>query len=405
LQLAGLAAHRIEETSLHNTIVSKVVLAKMIADYPVVLTTLFRAHQGVKQSADVVAAARAQMKLWAAEPDLLASPADVLDQPAAQDLAMEANARMARHDYAGAAALDARLADTPEARAARQNIIAAARQMRTAERVDSVSSQQRALAEKTLASGRSSALAQDQEQVAQRIEQVRRSAEAMPASGNSRDQAMAAIVRAQEELADMPGKLAGAHPRAAIVSGQINAASGIAVDLNRFNPETSPAVQAIEQNLIPALRQFSKAVGDQRPADVAQAAGATRAAIAQAQEALTRTQQKFAEQDPLVAARWFAEAAAAALSRTPPDLSAARQQQSNAAHALENAWTAAIRKAALQRLAGSATISSPLSSPTAPPGWQPLTPSAEPPRDSEPAGYADALRAYFQTLSQGELNH
>lgn len=385
LRLAGRAANRIEETALHDPIISKPVLAKMIADYPAALGAMFGANGSP--------AARAQMKLWAAEPDLLASAADVLNQPQAQDLAMEANARMAQHDYAGAAALDAKLVDLPEAQQTRQNIVAAARQMRTAERVDQVTAQQQSLAAQTTNAAHSSVLARDQEQVAQNIEQVRQQSSDGVATGqNSRDDAMAAITRAQQQLAQMPAALADGQ-----FTQQIHRAENLAADLDRFNPETSATVNSLRNSLIPALQKMQQP-NPQRSAGITPA-NAARASIAQIQSLLSQTQQRLADQDPFVAAKWAAEAAASALQREPPDLTAAHRQQNKVAQALENAYMALIRQAALERLAGSQTISPPLAAP-APAGWQtaPATPNMNS-TDTEPVGYAAALRAYFQKLS------
>jgi hypothetical protein len=394
LQLAGRAAHRIEETALHNTIVSRTVLAKIIADYPPALATLFHDHQ--KGGAEI-AAARAQMKLWAAEPDLLSSATDVLNQPIAQDLAMEANARMAQHDYAGAAALDLRLADTPEAQQGKQNIIAAARQMRTAERVDQINAEQQALAVQTTETAHPSTLARDQERVAQNIDRVRRqSTDAQLAAPNSRDLAMAALLHAQQALAGMPAHLVVSKDCMA----QIQIATDLSDDLDRFNPDTSAAVAAIRNNLIPALQHLHKAIDLGLADEIVVASTSARASIGQVESALARTQQHFADQDPLMAAQWAAHAAATALLRQPPDLTAAHRQQNNFAQALQNAWNTIIRQAALDRLAGSETISPPLAT-NAQPSWQ-TTPgsAASGNTNTEPAGYAEALRVYFQKLSE-----
>jgi hypothetical protein len=394
LQLAGRAAHRIEETALHDTIVSRTVLAKIIADFPSAFDSLLQAHQHRGSEA---AAARAQMKLWAAEPDLLSSATDVLDQPIAQDLAMEANARMAQHDYAGAAALDQRLADTPEAQQGKQNIIAAARQMRTAERVDQINAEQQALAAQTNETGHPSALARDQERVAQNIDQVRRqSADAQLAAPNSRDLAMAALLHAQQALAGMPAHLVTTKDCVA----QIQVASDLSNDLDRFNPDTSTAVAAIRNNLIPALLHLHKAIDLGLADEIVVASTSARANLGQVESSLTRAQQHFADQDPLMAAQWAAHAAATALLSQPPDLTAAHRQQNNFAQALQNAWNTMIRQAALDRLAGSETIPQPLST-TAQPSWQTTHGSSTTGNsNSEPAGYTEALRVYFQKLSE-----
>ncbi|HEY1686469.1 MAG TPA: hypothetical protein VGG19_17020 [Tepidisphaeraceae bacterium] len=389
LLLAGRAAHHIEETALHDPIVSHAVLKKMIGDFPEALQTLESERTG--NASPGLAAARAQMKLWAAEPDLFASPADVLDRPVAQDLAMEANARMAQHDYAGAAALDAQLADTPEGRQARQNIIAAAHQMHTAERVDQMKSQQQALTAQTSeVSAPVPALARNQAQLANSIEQVRQSDDAQGLTSNTRDQAMAAVLRAQQQLAAMPATLNSQHD-------QTNAATQIASDLDRFAPETTSTVNLIRQNLIPSLHQLTSST---QPAETKTAADNVRSSIAQVQSALAKTQEQFTQQDPLVAAKWYAQAAAAELSRQPPDLNAAHLQQTNLFRALHSAWVAAVHQSSVDRLAGSQTLAPALSSPVTQAMPTIQTPTPLDVAGTEPTEYSEALRMYFQRLNE-----
>lgn len=429
LQLAGRAANRIQEMAMTNSIVSKQVLEKIIAEFPSQLDAMSKEHQlRVKNSgaasgdSSILAAAesaRAQMKLWAAEPELLTFTADTITRQQARDVAMEANARMALHDYAGAAALDARLAQSPEANQARQNIVAAARAMHTAESVDTVGSRQQAIAQRTRQPKQPALLARDQRHVAQSIESVRQQAGDQTSAPSSRDRAMAAIRRAQEQLAAMPAALnqvQNGNDNIRQLRRSFTTASDtitkLITDLSAFTPETRPAVQAMQHSLVPALQALARAVASGRSTEISSAVAQARNAIADCQQQLQNSQQTFAEQDPLIAAKWFAQAAASALSQQPPDLATARREQTNAAHALQNAWNNAIRRAALNRLEGSATISSLFAPPPAPPNppnlastaahsWDSIDPNpGEPSNESEPAGYAPALRAYFHALSQ-----
>ena len=78
--------------------------------------------------------------------------------------------------------------------------------MRSAERVDRVGLQQQAVAEQTETGQHSPGLAHSQEQVVQGIEQVRRQSDSpVVAPLNSRDQAMGAVLAAQEKLTGMAG--------------------------------------------------------------------------------------------------------------------------------------------------------------------------------------------------------
>ena len=67
-----------------------------------------------------------------------------------------------------------------------------------------------------------------------------------------------------------------------------------------------------------------------------QAAREARDAIAQVQESLREAQAKVVERDPLVSARWFARAAAEALSTTPPNRRNAAVHQKNTIEALNS---------------------------------------------------------------------
>lgn len=203
----------------------------------------------------------------------------------------------------------------------------------------------------------------------------------------------------------------------------------LAAALAAFEPESTAAREVVSRQLIPALLGFEQAAraGDSAAAD--RAAGEARASIESVQAELARAQQLFTERDPLVAAKWFARAAADSLSRSPPDIHAAQRRQLDASMALSRAWDRTIHQAAAQRLSllpsmqslfGVAVPTSTASAragdatgdkPAPPPDlasireWGRLRPrdmdeTSAPIRESEPAGYEKALQLYFQRLGQ-----
>jgi hypothetical protein len=137
-------------------------------------------------------------------------------------------------------------------------------------------------------------------------------------------------------------------------------------------------------------------------------------------EETSHDREALAERDPLVAAKYFAGAAANSLTQTPPDVSEALQQESEATGALSRAWDQSIHDAALCRLeivpamqpvcaAAFGSNDSPLAGDTATAagGWGSLQPRDAGPlnlaaRDSDPAGYEDSLRIYFQALAKAQ---
>ena len=76
-----------------------------------------------------------------------------------------------------------------------------------------------------------------------------------------------------------------------------------------------------------------------------------RQAIDAAQREVARAEDAFAERNPLVAAKWFARAAADALGHKPPDFHRARDYQDRTERALARSWDLSIHRAAAQRLA------------------------------------------------------
>jgi hypothetical protein len=203
-------------------------------------------------------------------------------------------------------------------------------------------------------------------------------------------------------------------------------AEALAAALAQFEPESTSAREIVARQLVPALQVFDQAAKSGDVGAAERAAAEARASIVSAQAELARAQQLFTERDPLVAAKWFARAAADSLSRNPPDLTAAQRRQLDASLALSRAWDRTIHQAAAQRLALVPSMQSLFGIPVAPPTrgtprgpdkapapadlasvreWGRLRPRdmdelSTPMRESEPAGYETALQLYFQRLGQ-----
>jgi hypothetical protein len=214
---------------------------------------------------------------------------------------------------------------------------------------------------------------------------------------NWRGRATAAVVKAQELLAAMPQHLTRAQEEAAVLrqaalrvemarreaasapperkpaleraAGQAEAerrdaerrlrsaaqavlptaAQQLASRLSPFDPEAGPARQVIDRDLAAALRDFQQlSVGSDAEA-AERAAAAARQAIDAAQRELAAAQDEFTSRDPLVAAKWFARAAADSLTRSPPDFQSAYRRQMDTSQALSRAWDRTVHEAAAQR--------------------------------------------------------
>jgi hypothetical protein len=337
-------------------------------------------------------------------------------------------------------------------------------------------------------------LADQQVRVAKRIEEVgtteaapaRAPAAPSPASTagdaedpNWRGRATASILRAQEQLAAMPQHLTRtleaatavrqAANRVAMIRGEASSApperraaleragaeaeqerkaaedrlrtaalpviaataEALAAKLAPFEPESTAARDVIGKELALALKDLESAGRGGDPVAAERAAGAARQAIDAAQRELVRAQELFTERDPLVAAKWFARAAAESLSQSPPDVNAAHRRQVDTSMALSRAWDRTIHQAAAQRLAllpsmqpvyalplpppvlaasgkGAAGIksgeTSPASNLASVRKWGRMRPRDmeelnAPVRESEPAGYEKALQLYFESLN------
>ncbi len=213
-----------------------------------------------------------------------------------------------------------------------------------------------------------------------------------------------------------------AAERVATASRSLNpsVARGLANRLASFAPETDSARDAIEARLIPALEAFEESLAGDDGDFVDRAAADTREAIQATQRELATARDLLVKRDPLAAAKWFARAAAQSLSASPPDVGGARRHQAGVFESLSRAWDQSIHRAAAERLAVVPSLS-PVLGPPFPGGrggrgqgsqqggqfsngqdWGRLRDEGaglDPGlRDSEPPGYEQSLRLYFEAL-------
>jgi hypothetical protein len=211
------------------------------------------------------------------------------------------------------------------------------------------------------------------------------------------------------------------------------AADELVESLRPFTPDTSLAVTSVEEYLKEALADLRGALsrstegGDRAGVEVA--SQRVRDAVAQAQDALRDAQAQVIERDPLVSARWFARAAADALASAPPNKPTAVAHQRKTLEALSKAAAEALRRSKNARLSQVPGYA-PLYLPPAAGGWNdadgrfsgerflPALPGMRdwgrlrerpgeavdaPVRESEPPGYGDALRTYFEVLGKEDV--
>jgi hypothetical protein len=420
------------------------------------------------------AAARAKMLLWASTPGPTAD--DVAGKTReTEDLALSANAATQTKHFEEAAEIDKKLA----VKLGRPEIADASAAPKA---IDNLSQNQEQLADQTDAADdkQAAAIADVQKDVADAIDRTR----ADPAgaaqaadSAETRQKATAAISSAQEKLASLPmqlmtaqqaaSDLADASKRLAAAQAELAAATPdqretasrmlgmvqsevddarksfeaaakplhaaladeLTESLRPFAPDTSNAVSSVDEQLKGALTDLQQSLaqeaeGGDRSA-VEQASSQARDAIARAQDALRDAQAKVIERDPLVSARWFARAAADALSAAPPNKRTAAAHQKKTLEALNRAAVDALRRSKNTRLS-QVPAYAPFYLPQLPGEWadsdrlsgdrllQTIPGLREwgrlrertgealdaPLRESEPPGYSDALRTYFEVLGR-----
>jgi hypothetical protein len=416
-------------------------------------------HHAVR---DAAASARRRLAQWAElrfEWPPATAPATA---PAPDQLALEASAEMTRGNLASARTLDQRLA------AGTQALNELTRHVSAAEAIDRTSDDQKELARKT-ASARTEQEAAALEASQRRLAQAIPGAAAQPAA-DSRQQGLTVLERSREQLALLPRRLtaalasadalrqaeamaqqsrrdAAAAPAARKPMAQRAAelaasaardaqhrlssdadhlaptiAEQLLRDLRPYHPEAAEASQSVAERLAPALSAFQTALRSDGPSDVETAAQHVRSALEATQAHLAKARTRLLEKDPVVAARFYAHAAAQALAMRPPDFPGARNHQESALAALNRAWLEQLRAAGYTRLALAPGFRPLLRQGSADPAtaqpaqgivemvpgvreWGFLPPrnpeaSVGPAGEAEPKGYHEALRLYFEALNQ-----
>jgi hypothetical protein len=354
--------------------------------------------------------------------------------------------------------------------------------MVVAQRIDELAAHQQSLAEETKLAkpevvGDLAARQATIGEAISEVQQLKRLDLRGPDDPDWREAATAAIQSAQEQLAAMPQALndtarAVGHQRQAVdrldkakqaattlpveaktvgeravaqARRDVDAAANVVTDvgepiapsvaetmsarLAKYAPSTTGSVEAIDKHLLPALRSTAQATGSADETAFARSAEQTRRGIERVQAALAEAQDELIERNPLVAAKWFARAAARSLEKKPPALVAAERQQRAAAAALTKAWDRSIHQAANERLAGVQSMTSVFSffpvdvelpvDAGAGPGasdrimslvptarqWGFVRPDGVNPadavrRESDPPGFEEPIRLYFEALGR-----
>ena len=252
---------------------------------------------------------------------------------------------------------------------------------------------------------------------AQRAADARRQADSAPP--DQRSASRRAADQAAQNARDVPDRLTQA---VAAVAPAV--AEALAQKLAPFAPETETARTLLEGQLASALRSLQSALGGDDGGAVDRAAGEARQAIEACQRELSVAQEALVRRDPLMAARLFARAAAQSLTLRPPDVGRARQHQASVSAALSRAWDQSIHRAASERLATVPSMAAVLGPPrprtdpgpnaATPAGnsaaareWSRLRPQDDadinaPMHESDPPGYEESLKLYFEALQKAQ---
>jgi hypothetical protein len=400
----------------------------------------------------------------------------------AEGLAMQANAAAAQRNYQDAAKLESALLGRLRWRTRRGGVArtlpassepeqvggvadriehhhqAAQQEMTAAQQMDDLDERQRQIS----TTGGSP---EQQRTIAEQIARVRQSGE----MSNSRDVATAQVLGTEEQLAAMPQALSDsialaaawreASARAAAArqnagnadptqrqaadraadqaekiaqeaAGRLAFAArplaagpvrSMAQRLGAFSPEADVARDALLVQLVPALQSLEESLAGDDAGQLDRDAADTREAIAYAQRELAGARELLVKRDPLVAARWFARAAAESLASQPPDFSGAHRRQVGISQWLSRAWDQSIHRAAHERLAMLPSLAAVLGPASTNRRGAPSSQAAKfaaarqwdrmrddgpeidnPATDSEPSGYEQSLKLYFEALGKAQ---
>jgi hypothetical protein len=213
---------------------------------------------------------------------------------------------------------------------------------------------------------------------------------------------------------------------AAAKAVQPDVAQAISQSLSESSSHADDAAATIDRQLTPALRQLHQAMDASDAGATDRAVSTAAAAVAAAQDQLREARNASIQSDPLAAAQYFAGGAAKELSASDGDRAAAGTDQRYASGALTQAWQQAAHGAAMGRLAQLHSLAAILN---------PINPNAMDPsgaesatilsidslpairqwgqlqtrslgslsasvNESDPEGYQESLKAYFEALNQ-----
>jgi len=253
--------------------------------------------------------------------------------------------------------------DTPAERQARSLNDAARRQKRVGERTEKAAPEA------------AKSLAEQQQSVADQLQQIesQRDEDFFQQPKLSQEDALATLRQMQRDLTDLPQQMISAKQSAESASkikGQqsdesaqhaadsaarqqadamgkmFNASAGGAAKLGATGQHVSAAASKLAGELSKLKGDLNN--GDQQAGDRDQATALE--SVAALQATLRTAQRQVIDRDPVVAAKFFAQQAASALRREPPDLVAARSDQQAASASLEQAWDQAMARAVKGRL-------------------------------------------------------
>jgi hypothetical protein len=256
-------------------------------------------------------------------------------------------------------------------------------------------------------------------------------------NGSGRAKEMDAMQSASDQLAQMSAEISqaqkGGKPSAAAGSASTSsqAAGAMAQSLSTDAPHSAGAADSLNK-VAPALQQLEQAKASGDKDAVRKAADNAQSAVKNAQQQLQKSQEQMIQNNPVESAHWYAQSAADELAKTPENADAqrarddaVRARQDMALRSLGQAWQDASHEAALQRLADvpsmQAVLNPQLNSPMDQaslglPGQTPAQIAAAARqwgrlqarqgdslnsglRESDPAGYEESLRAYFEALN------
>jgi len=361
-------------------------------------------------------------------------------QSAANDAAAKADAKAQatqeaakRAEAERAAAQEKVNASQPDQKAAADQANVAAQQAKAhADQANTQATQEKAQADQTAAQAKQQTDAADQRAKAAEAQakairdQLEQSQKVLDQATASGDVAKRTADEATKQLDDSKKRLDEMKKPVLPVAAEMLAGA-----LSKFSPETKGATTAIDQKLLPVLKQLEQALTvNNNPGQIDQLTAQARQAVDVVQDELRKGQDELVERDPLVAAKAFAQAAAQALRKEPPDMDAATRYQQSTSSALQRAWEGQIQQAAQARLAQLPNFGSLFAIPIAVDGQARGTgagvTSAGPPeaptlrewgrlraregdnlnasmRESDAPEYQESLKAYFEALGKSNV--